>query len=45
MGGRGSTSAISGTPVTKGGGQGYSTMHPRKVMHCVEVEQLRKMLS
>lgn len=44
MGGRGSVSAISGTPVTKGG-QGYSTMHPRKVMHCVEVEQLRKMLS
>lgn len=42
MGGRGSTSAISGTPVTKGG-QGYSTMRPRKVMHYVGAEQLRKM--
>ena len=44
MGGRGSVSSISGNPVTRGG-QGYFIMHPRKVMHCVEVERLRKMLS
>lgn len=43
MGGRGSASAISGTPVAKGGRRGYSTMRPRKVTHYVGAEQLRKM--
>lgn len=44
MGGRGSVSSISGNPVTKGG-QGYSTMHLRKVTPYVGTERLRKMLS
>lgn len=44
MGGRGSASSISGNPVTRGG-QGYFTMHPRKVTHYVGAEQLKKMQS